>query len=340
VYIIPIGAAANLIFSYFKTDKDIFLNLGSFSFGYLLLAAILGLIPWITNSFRNMIWTRFLGWRFSFRELLKIVIGMDLGAAVSPTSIGGGFVKVAMFIDKGLSPGAGASLMTIAIFEDFVFFLISLPVALLITSSFQIPILHQLTAGIPGFFSLLASVGLILLSIALVYFLLRKTGLGSKMLGIPILGRLYKKTENFREEFLAVYKNIIKHGKYRFLLSVFLTGIQWVCRFSVITALLASFHVKVDPVLFFFLQWVVFTMMSFIPTPGAALGAEAAFVLAYHQLIPGEIIGLATAGWRILTFYFQLALGAVLFINLHSRESWLQKGKGPFLDEDLGWIRS
>jgi uncharacterized protein (TIRG00374 family) len=337
VYVVPIGAAANLLFSYLKTDKGIFQSLGSYSFRYLLLAAGLGLVPWIANSFRNMIWTRFLGWRFSFRELLKIVIGMDLGAAVTPTAIGGGYVKVAMFIDKGLSPGAAASLVTIGILEDFVFFVISLPLAFFITSSRHIPVLSRLTGEISGVFSLLLSVASVLLVGGLVYLILRKTGIWSSIARIPFIGRMYKKTENFRMEFLAVYRNIIRNGKYRFLLSVLLTGFQWVCRFSVITALLACFHVRVDPVLFFALQWVVFTMMSIVPTPGATLGAEAAFVLAYHQLIPGEIIGLATAGWRSLTFYFQLALGAILFTYLHSKENWLKKGKGPVLDKGLSW---
>jgi glycosyltransferase 2 family protein len=70
-------------------------------------------------------------------------------------------------------------------------------------------------------------------------------------------------------------------------------------------------------VLFFFLQWVVFTALNFVPTPGASGGAEAAFVLVYSALLPASVIGIATAGWRFLTFYVQLALGSVIFTWLN-----------------------
>jgi uncharacterized membrane protein YbhN (UPF0104 family) len=85
----------------------------------------------------------------------------------------------------------------------------------------------------------------------------------------------------------------------------------------VATALVAFLGAPVDPVLFFLLQWVVFTAMMFIPTPGASGGAEAAFYLVYSALIPAGIIGLATAGWRFFTFYLQLGLGSLVFALLN-----------------------
>ena len=44
--------------------------------------------------------------------------------------------------------------------------------------------------------------------------------------------------------------------------------------------------------LFFLLQWVIFTVMVFVPTPGASGGAEAAFLLVYSALLPVRIIGI------------------------------------------------
>ena len=87
----------------------------------------------------------------------------------------------------------------------------------------------------------------------------------------------------------------------------------------------------VDPVLFFLLQWVVFTAMSVVPTPGGSGGAEAVFVLVYSALLPDAVIGIATAGWRFLTFYVQLALGSILFtgMNLHdARRAALARRRG------------
>jgi uncharacterized membrane protein YbhN (UPF0104 family) len=116
---------------------------------------------------------------------------------------------------------------------------------------------------------------------------------------------------------------VVARGKGRFALTWLLTALQWSCRYSVVTAL-AYFlapQARVDPVLFFLLQWAVFTALNFVPTPGASGGAEAAFVLVYSALLPARVIGIATAGWRMLTFYFQLALGSVLFTALNVAEA-------------------
>jgi uncharacterized membrane protein YbhN (UPF0104 family) len=89
-------------------------------------------------------------------------------------------------------------------------------------------------------------------------------------------------------------------------------------RHSVITALLACFHIPLHPVKFSLLQWIVFTIGTFTPTPGGAIGTEAGFYFLYRAFIPESIIGLAAAGWRFLTFYLQLCIGTILFtfINL------------------------
>src|SRR5690606_194930 len=69
-----------------------------------------------------------------------------------------------------------------------------------------------------------------------------------------------------------VYRLIRYNGKARFALSLSLTAIGWICRYSVISALVAFLGAPVQPVLFWVLQWVVFTLAAFLPTPGAAGG--------------------------------------------------------------------
>jgi uncharacterized membrane protein YbhN (UPF0104 family) len=60
------------------------------------------------------------------------------------------------------------------------------------------------------------------------------------------------------------------------------------------------------------LQVFVFALMTLVPTPGAAGGAEVMFSLIYRAFLPAGTIGLVTAGWRFLTFYFLLLLAAAL----------------------------
>ena len=125
LWIIPLGILGNILFSVLTTDRSILDSLKSFSIKYLILAIFLGLIPWFTNTFRVIIWTRFLGKRFKFSEIFSIILGAELGSAISPTAIGGGYVKLGMLYQKGFSAGKATSLTLLGSLEEFFFFILS-----------------------------------------------------------------------------------------------------------------------------------------------------------------------------------------------------------------------
>jgi hypothetical protein len=62
---------------------------------------------------------------------------------------------------------------------------------------------------------------------------------------------------------------------------------------------------------FLVLQWLLFAIMAFVPTPGATGGAEGLFVLLFTGVLPRDALGTILIGWRFLDFYFTaiLALG-------------------------------
>ena len=125
--------------------------------------------------------------------------------------------------------------------------------------------------------------------------LLGGLGRGTRRRGIHFLARTRRRLRNGWRDARGVFLLIARRGKARFALSLSLTAVQWSARYSVISALVAFLGAPMQPVLFWLLQWVVFTLMSFIPTPGAAGGAEAAFYFIYAPFLPHRIIGLATA---------------------------------------------
>jgi len=49
------------------------------------------------------------------------------------------------------------------------------------------------------------------------------------------------------------------------------------------------------------------------PTPGAAGGIEAGFLVLFGGLIPAKTLGPAVLAWRILTVHWPLAVAALLF---------------------------
>jgi uncharacterized protein (TIRG00374 family) len=125
---------------------------------------------------------------------------------------------------------------------------------------------------------------------------------------------------------------VIKTGKYQFLLNVLLSGLNWICKFSVITVLLMGFDIPTQPVTFFLFQWIILVIMTIMPTPGGAGGAETTFYFMFSSFVPGGILGIVTAGWRFITFYFLLIVCSLLFLILgaHSVGRRLQS-KGSVL---------
>jgi uncharacterized membrane protein YbhN (UPF0104 family) len=95
---------------------------------------------------------------------------------------------------------------------------------------------------------------------------------------------------------------------------------QWLTRFSILLAVLLALGLPDDLLSFFLLQWMVFVAMALVPTPGAAGGAEAAFLLVFGKIIPSAAVGPALAGWRFLTYYFMLLAGVGILWATGQRE--------------------
>ena len=61
---------------------------------------------------------------------------------------------------------------------------------------------------------------------------------------------------------------------------------------------------------------------SYVPLPGASLGAEGGFYLVFSSLLP-ESAGLALViiFWRICTFYFPIIMGNLVCIFLEKKKT-------------------
>lgn len=314
--LIPLGVLGNVAFSLLTTDRRVLVALEHFPRHYLLLAMGLAFLPWLTNSLRLLLWARFLGSGLDLRESFRITLATQLGSAVTPTATGGEIIRMGLLVQQGTSAGVAFSISTLASLEDGLFFLLSLPAALVVLSSTRLPAFPRIGEEVgaqAGHALVLGGALLFALWVGWRLVALGRFGERTRRTGLRWVGRTRRQLRGGWAETRAAWRLIARRGKRRFALTFSLTAIQWSARYSVITALAAFLGAPVDPFLFFALQWMVFTLMSFVPTPGAAGGAEAAFLLVFGAVLPREVIGVATAGWRFLTFYLQLVLGALLF---------------------------
>ncbi|MBD3170714.1 MAG: flippase-like domain-containing protein [candidate division Zixibacteria bacterium] len=313
--LIPAAIAGNVIYIFAASEPEILNNLTNYKLSYLFLAAVMVFMPWITNSIRTWLWSRVYGCKLSSSRALKSTIAAEIGSAATPTMVGGGYVKLFFLIKYGFTPGQATLTMLLGSLEDGVFFGIALPLALVITRAWDNEYVLKAADALLEYLPLVA-LGVVALLIAVLIInrlRLRKSEKASQTdYSIKaVLSRVLKKLKNYISDFFTATKFVWNNGKGTFIINAILGGIGWCGRYGAISALVIGLGYQADPILFFLLQWVVFTTMTMIPTPGAVGGAEVSFGLIYSGLIPGAVIPVITGAWRFITFYLLVGVGAI-----------------------------
>ncbi len=304
--LLPVLVLINIGFSYFTTDPQSFKQIKNFSYFYFGLSLVIGLIPWFTHAIRLFIWTGFVRRRVSFAECLRICVGSDIGAAISPTAVGGSPVKAAMLINNGVKTGSALVISFITAIEDTLYYLLSFVLVI----GLSIYLDHHFLEEVLSFQFVNWSFVFWSLIIGSIVFVLYKS-LIKRYVFFAKVRKWIKQTVTDMRRVLFL---VTAKGKLLFLFSFFLNLVQWVVRYVIIYILLLGLGVEVNIFEIVILGWFVYFAMLFIPTPGAVLGAEAAFYLIFSSMLADNLIGLVTFGWRFLTFYYQLTLGAAVFL--------------------------
>ncbi len=308
--IVPIAALATAAYTFSTTDGSAWTSLRPPDLGTALFAAALTMVPWFTDAGRMAVWSRFLGAPVPYGHLLRLSAFAELGAAVTPPALGTAPVKIALLLRHGISGGAALTITTLSSLEDWLFFLITVPLCLAAAPAGILPGLGRAfsSAGSALFWLVAATV-----VIGLLVYLRRSkdqaAGTAAKV------GGLWDRLLQALREFGESYRLVMQKGKTRFLLTMVLTAVQWGCRYSVVTVLVRSMGLPADPVQFFALQAVIFALSSVVPTPGGAGGMEALFMVLYRPLLPDSAIGIATAFWRVSTFYLPVLLASVVAVT-------------------------
>ena len=321
IAILGCATLASAIFSASTVDHQTWLNLKDFPIGFLVLGVLLGTMPWFTHTLRLWIWTSFLKLRFSFKLLFHISVASEVTSAALPTIIGGGGTRVALLVAHGTAPGVAASLGVLGTLEDMAFFILALPLALILA-----PATFSSEGGY--IFSHLDEISISQLSVLEVIAII-VAGVGGIVLFKNLApARWRKKIQNFFStiaEWLrqskSIFKEMIARGKWRFVLAVGLAALQWSSRYCLLGLLFLGLELAPNFLEIFVTQWVVFTLMNFFPSPGATGGAEVTFALMYKSLIPENLLGVMGAAWRVFTFTLPVALATlVLFIMMGKKK--------------------
>lgn len=318
IFIVSLGILAHLIFLLLTIDNDILSNISKIKIPYLFLIAAFSLMPWLGGAFRLHMWSRFVKHPLEPKECLKTAVYTDLGGALSPTAIGGGPVKLAYLINKGMSPGKAGLLTALNGFEDLLMY-----VSIIIISFFHIrDSLGKILSSIGNF---ILDKYWIILGIIVILFVIRFVIKISKFKFASLMPREFRiKVHKFATdlksnltEMKALAAEVLKNGKLTLLASFLVLMLSWMARFTILIVLLWSLGIEFKPFQIYLQQWIVYITMMFVPTPGATGGAEASFYLIFGGEIPNDILPLVVSTWRFFTYYFML-MTAVLLVQFFS----------------------
>lgn len=130
--------------------------------------------------------------------------------------------------------------------------------------------------------------------------------------------------EKFETELISFHESAAYISKHIWMciFACILTFIQWTVYYAIPYCIYRSFDFN-STVLWTMISAQVFLtlFMSFIPLPGAAVGAEGGFYIIYgiffnkgNTLVPAMFL------WRIITYYFTLGAGGLFTVLLPNRK--------------------
>jgi glycosyltransferase 2 family protein len=312
-FFVGIGILIHIIFLLITTDKNAILQLRKLSFLHISGIAILAILPWIFHSLRLMIWTKFVGHPLNFKDCLSVIVANDLGASLSPTAIGGGPVKLALLVRKGLKSSKATFLVLLAGTEDMIFYGVGILLATYFMRDNLVHLIEKIITNTPLLLGIVVVIGIL---IALHRFGFEWYRPLLKLIPDRLRLKLGNILSNLKKGFndvLSSYGEVAKRGKLRFVLTTTLLFMQWISKFSILMLILMALNIPTSYFEVIIRQWIIWMTMLFFPTPGASGGAEAAFLLIFKKQLAGEIVTVIVSTWRFFTYYFVMIAAIVLF---------------------------
>lgn len=307
-WLLPAGVIVHLALTLRGRGETDLLTSGAVDWALLGAAAGAALVPPILHALRLRAWLGRLGGDRTWRTCLRIVAAGEVGAALTPSALGGAPVKTAMLAGGGRGLSRAAAVTTMGTLEDLSFNLtVALPA--LLVSGLAARLAGRL--GVPSLESAAAWTVSVLAATAVAALWIdgRRGSRGR--------ARLATAWGSYRDAMAWAWRG----GRGVLLGNMALAWLQWSVRYSLLVLLASGLGLQLPWFEASLLQWLGFAACTLVPTPGAAGGAEAVFAVLYRGMIPDGALTQLLSGWRLLTFYWVVgAAAAALAITARPAE--------------------
>lgn len=316
--LLGLTAVAFLFYRQFDPEKFKAIDWSGTAFFWIGMAAGLLVLRHFFISFRLFTITRR---HFSFRKCLELIVLWEFSGALTPTSKGGPFVMLFVLTQEKLPAGRTAAAVFYTMVLDSGFFVLLLPVLLMIYGPIMLfpgmQSYHDVSLASGAFFgtyTIMTSYWLVLVFLLIVRPQYARRSL-YWLAARPWLKRWSSKLERLGSEFERAAAEI-RTQDWRYHLNVILSTIgSWTSKFIMINlliiAIVPSTPLDGSTQAFIYARLVaMFIIMAFSPTPGGAGLAEVALAGFIADFVPAGIGLVVALLWRGMAYYGYLLLGA------------------------------
>lgn len=323
ILIIVISIVVVLLSAYFiDGPKKIISTIKQANVYYLLLASLLIFLFWFFGSLSLNALLKVLNSKLRQKEAFKVTMTGAFFNAITPSSTGGQPMQVIKMNEYGLAPGLSSSVV--------ILLLIINNVVTLLLGLFSIYYSYH-SLGKTWFTGLMMILG-VALSV-LVTFLIASVLIfpkKSKEFIVKIIRFFNKKNAKEEIEFLdrqidAFYDSFRifkREGLYKLLPCAIFVALQNISLWSIPHVVFSSFGATTNDVLLSVCAACMVALISgYVPLPGAALGAEGAFVSIFGTLYKNiSSVAIVVILWRLFTFYAPIVVGAFFTVNFKTKK--------------------
>lgn len=275
-----------------------------------------------------------LSWRFrtltdrqlSWPKAIKVNMLCEFTSCVTPSVVGGSAFGMLYLHREGIGLGRATTLMMTTLFLDEFFFVISLPIMMLIVPYSDLFGFdnHAFSAGIQAVFwsiygvlaawTLILFLGIFVKPRSIHMFL-------NKLFRFRWLRRWADNADKLGAD-MELTSADLRHRPAVWWIKTFgATVISWSSRYLVVNALFLAFAPAADQLIVFARQFVVWVVLIVSPTPGGSGLSEWLFTTYYGDLIQGSgMVVVMALFWRIISYYVYLIIGACIV------PGWIRQG--------------
>ncbi|MCX6682004.1 MAG: flippase-like domain-containing protein [Methanoregula sp.] len=293
---------------------------------FLLLAFIAHIFTMCFWAWRVQLMTNSLGYRVGFLYSLNLVFANLLAAAITPAQAGGEPVRIHELYKADVPLGDATAIVIMERVLD--------GIMLAMLAAFAMIVLNREWKSLGETSNLIMYVTLAFVTGCLILFFVfatRPQTLKCTMIRIARIFTKHWEPERFSEvscridqevdNFHGALKKFVRSAKGGLVWGLFFTMLYWVS--ECVTASLILVGLGQPPLIFesFVINLILAILMMLPLTPGSSGIAEVGATSMYALFLPSAILGIFIVIWRLVLYYFNIALGIFSSVLIVRREA-------------------